>query len=118
VRDRAPLSRPEDPRDRRGHERGAAHGHRQAPRSLGPFADPSPSHFRHGYVTVAATVPGVGRHNLRVLPIVFAAIAALFFAQALVRLRRRGRADLAGWGRVALFAAGLGVTLFALAGPP
>ena len=51
------------------------------------------------------------------LPIVFAAIAALFFAQALVRLRRRGRADLAGWDRVALFAAGLGVTLFALVGP-
>ena len=34
-----------------------------------------------------------------------------------VRLRRRGRADLAGWDRVALFAAGLGVTLFALVGP-
>ena len=34
-----------------------------------------------------------------------------------MRLRRRGRADLAGWDRVALFAAGLGVTLFALIGP-
>ena len=30
VRDLAPLPRPEDPRDRRGHQRGAAHGHRQA----------------------------------------------------------------------------------------
>ena len=29
-RDLAPLPRPEDPRDRRGHERGAAHGHRAA----------------------------------------------------------------------------------------
>jgi putative membrane protein len=52
-----------------------------------------------------------------VLPIVFAAIAALLFAQAVVRLRRRGRADKAGWDRVALFAAGLGVSLFAVVGP-
>jgi putative copper resistance protein D len=52
-----------------------------------------------------------------VLPVVFAALAALLFAQAVVRLRRRGRADVAGWDRVALFAAGLGVTLFALVGP-
>ena len=34
VRDLAPLPRPEDPRDRRGHQRGAAHGHREAPRPL------------------------------------------------------------------------------------
>jgi cytochrome c oxidase assembly factor CtaG len=34
-----------------------------------------------------------------------------------VRLRRRGRPDLAGWDRVVLFGAGLGVTLFALIGP-
>jgi cytochrome c oxidase assembly factor CtaG len=52
-----------------------------------------------------------------VLPVIAAAVAALLFAQAVVRLRRRGRADLAGWDRVALFAAGLGVTLFALLGP-
>ncbi len=51
------------------------------------------------------------------LPLVFAAVAALLFAQAVVRLRRRGRADLAGWDRVALFAVGLAVTLFALVGP-
>ena len=31
--DLAPLPRPEDPRDRRGHERGAAHGDRPAPRA-------------------------------------------------------------------------------------
>jgi cytochrome c oxidase assembly factor CtaG len=52
-----------------------------------------------------------------VLPIVFAALAALLFLQAVVRLRRRGRADLAGWDRIAFFAAGLAVTLFALVGP-
>jgi cytochrome c oxidase assembly factor CtaG len=52
-----------------------------------------------------------------VLPVIFAALAALLFAQGVVRLRRRGRADLAGWDRVVLFALGLGVTLFALIGP-
>jgi putative membrane protein len=52
-----------------------------------------------------------------VIPVLAAAVAALLFAQAVVRLRRRGRADLAGWDRIALFAAGLGVTLFALIGP-
>jgi cytochrome c oxidase assembly factor CtaG len=52
-----------------------------------------------------------------VVPIVFAAIAAALFTQAVIRLRRRGRADLAGWDRVALFSAGLAVTLFALVGP-
>jgi len=51
------------------------------------------------------------------IPVIATAVAALLFAQAVVRLRRRGRADLAGWDRVALFAAGLGVTLFALIGP-
>jgi cytochrome c oxidase assembly factor CtaG len=52
-----------------------------------------------------------------VIPLIAAALAALLFAQAVVRLRRRGRPDLAGWDRVALFAAGLGVTVFALVGP-
>jgi cytochrome c oxidase assembly factor CtaG len=52
-----------------------------------------------------------------VIPVVAAVVAALLFAQAVVRLRRRGRADLAGWDRVALFAAGLGVSVFALVGP-
>src|SRR5439155_15551977 len=32
VRDLEAVPRPEDPRDRRGNERGAAHGDRQAPR--------------------------------------------------------------------------------------
>jgi cytochrome c oxidase assembly factor CtaG len=52
-----------------------------------------------------------------VIPVLAAAILALLFLQAVVRLRRRGRADLAGWDRVALFAAGLGLSLFALVGP-
>jgi putative membrane protein len=52
-----------------------------------------------------------------VIPIIAAAVAALLFVQGVVRLRRRGRADLAGWDRIALFALGLGVTLFALVGP-
>ena len=51
------------------------------------------------------------------VPIIAAAVAAALFVQAVVRLRRRGRADLAGWDRVALFAAGLGVSLFAVVGP-
>ena len=51
------------------------------------------------------------------IPIVAAAVAVLLFLQAVVRLRRRGRADLVGWDRVVLFALGLGVTVFALVGP-
>lgn len=51
------------------------------------------------------------------VPIVGAAVAAVLFLQAVVRLRRRGRADLAGWDRIALFAAGLALTVFALVGP-
>jgi putative membrane protein len=52
-----------------------------------------------------------------VIPLIATAVAALLFLQAVVRLRRRGRSDLAGWDRVALFVAGLAVTLFALVGP-
>jgi cytochrome c oxidase assembly factor CtaG len=52
-----------------------------------------------------------------VIPLIAAAVAALLFLQAVVRLRRRGRPDLAGWDRVVLFGAGLGITLFALIGP-
>jgi len=52
-----------------------------------------------------------------VVPVIAAAFAALLFLQAVVRLRRRGRADLAGWDRITLFALGLGLTLFALVGP-
>ena len=51
------------------------------------------------------------------VPVAAAALAALLFLQAVVRLRRRGRADLACWDRIALFATGLGLSVFALVGP-
>jgi cytochrome c oxidase assembly factor CtaG len=46
-----------------------------------------------------------------------AALAAALFARAVVRLRARGRRDLAGWDRVALFALGLAAVLAALVSP-
>jgi putative copper resistance protein D len=52
-----------------------------------------------------------------VVPVIAAAVAALLFLQGVVRLRCRGRADLAGWDRIAVFGAGLAATLFALIGP-
>jgi putative copper resistance protein D len=52
-----------------------------------------------------------------VVPVIATAVAALLFLQAVARLRRRGRRDLASWDRIALFTAGLTVTLFALVGP-
>jgi putative membrane protein len=51
------------------------------------------------------------------LPVVTAAVASVLFGQAVWRLRARGRADLAGWDRVALFALGLAVTFVALYSP-
>ena len=51
------------------------------------------------------------------IPVIAAAVAALLFLQGFVRLRRRGRRDLAGWDRIVFFGAGRGVTLFALIGP-
>ena len=51
------------------------------------------------------------------IPAVVAALVAALFAQAFVRLRRRGRADHAGWDRAALFAAALALALVALYGP-
>ena len=46
-----------------------------------------------------------------------AAVAALLFARAFLRLRRRGRADLAPWSRVALFACGLSALVLPLVTP-
>ena len=46
-----------------------------------------------------------------------AALAAALFVQGWLRLRRRGRPDLAGWSRAALFGAGLAVTVAALVTP-
>ena len=44
-------------------------------------------------------------------------VGAALFAQAVVRLRRRGRRDLAGWDRVVLFAAALALVWAALLSP-
>jgi len=52
-----------------------------------------------------------------VIPVALAAVAALLFAQGALRLRRRGRTDVAGWDRAALFGLGLAVTIAALVGP-
>ena len=46
-----------------------------------------------------------------------AAVAAVLFAQAFVRLRRRGRTDHAGWDRAALFAGGLALAVLPLVSP-
>jgi len=42
-----------------------------------------------------------------VVPLIAAAVACVLFGQAVARLRARGRADVAGWDRVGLFALGL-----------
>jgi cytochrome c oxidase assembly factor CtaG len=46
-----------------------------------------------------------------------AGLALALFAQAFWRLRRRDRADHAGWGRVALFTAAVALATFALVSP-
>src|SRR5690242_18941137 len=45
------------------------------------------------------------------------ALAAWRFTHGFLRLRRRGRVDLAGWDRAVLFAAGLALALLPLASP-
>lgn len=49
--------------------------------------------------------------------LVAAAAALALFAQAFVRLRRRGRRDHAGWSRALLFVAGVSVATLALCSP-
>jgi putative membrane protein len=49
--------------------------------------------------------------------VALAALAVVLFAQALVRLRRRGRSDLAGADRVLLSAAGLALAVLPLVSP-
>jgi putative membrane protein len=46
-----------------------------------------------------------------------ASLAALLFAQGWLRLRRRGRRDLASWGRALLFALGIAAALAGLVTP-
>ena len=52
-----------------------------------------------------------------VVAIAAAALAAAAFTQGFVRLRRRGRRDLAGWDRAALFALALVLGVLALSPP-
>jgi putative membrane protein len=49
--------------------------------------------------------------------VVASALALLLFAQAWLRLRRRGRRDHASWGRALVFGAGLAVLVLALCSP-
>lgn len=49
--------------------------------------------------------------------LVVAALACALFAQAFVRLRKRGRRDLAPWTRVPLFAAGVAISVLPLISP-
>jgi cytochrome c oxidase assembly factor CtaG len=51
------------------------------------------------------------------LVVATAALAAIAFARAFVRLRRRGRTDHAPWTRAVLFGAGLGLVVLALLSP-
>jgi cytochrome c oxidase assembly factor CtaG len=51
-----------------------------------------------------------------VLVVFLCLLGTALFAQAVIRLRRRGRTDLAGNGRIALFALGIALTLYALFG--
>ena len=46
-----------------------------------------------------------------------ATLALALFVQAFIRLRRRGRADFAGWGRAALFGLGLALSVLPLLSP-
>ncbi len=50
-------------------------------------------------------------------PVAAAVVGLALFAQAFLRLRRRGRADHAPWGRAVLFTAGVGLSVFPLVSP-
>ena len=99
VRDLAAVPRPEDPRDRRRHERGAAHGDRQAARAVGSRARRARSLER---AALGARAGGARR--------------LLFVHGWLAPSAPRPR-DLADWKRAALFASGLLVVLAGLLSP-
>lgn len=84
--------------------------------ALGVLALASPSAaLAHG-----AKVPASGLGSAwEAPPLVLAAagLALVLFGQAFWRLRRRGRADHAGWGRAALFAAAVALATLALVSP-
>jgi cytochrome c oxidase assembly factor CtaG len=69
----------------------------------------------HGDDVPVSKLGGAWEPALPVL--VAAAIALLLFAQAFVRLRRRGRKDHAAWSRAFLFSGGLAILTLALVSP-
>ena len=69
----------------------------------------------HGGEVPRSELAGAWRASWVVLAL--AALGAILFAHAVVRLRRRGRRDDAGWDRVVLFSAGLGLLVLALVSP-
>jgi cytochrome c oxidase assembly factor CtaG len=66
---------------------------------------------------VIALAHTAGQWQAPPLPLATAAVASALFAQAFVRLRRRGRKDHAPWSRVVLFAAGIAAATLALVSP-
>ncbi|MGI8421577.1 MAG: cytochrome c oxidase assembly protein, partial [Gaiellaceae bacterium] len=50
-------------------------------------------------------------------PLIGAAVALALYGHAFLRLRRRGRADHASWGRAALYGLGVGLSLLVLVSP-
>ena len=73
-----------------------------------------------GHLVRAATVPVedlVGAWEAAPAVIAAALVALALFFQGFRRLRRRGRADLASWGRAALFVLGVAVMTLALISP-
>lgn len=58
-----------------------------------------------------------GQWSVEPVPLVIAAIAMALFVHGFVRLRRRGRTDHASWGRLALFTAGVAVSVLPLVSP-
>src|SRR5262249_25385892 len=58
-----------------------------------------------------------GAWRLDPVPLALAALSLALFAQAFVRLRRRGRTDHAPWSRAALFVAAVAIGTLALVSP-
>lgn len=74
-----------------------------------------PPAWAHGGAVAREDLAGAWRPEP---PVVLAAVVALaLFAQAFVRLRRRGRRDHASWSRAGLFLAGIAAILLALVSP-
>ncbi|MDQ2983248.1 MAG: cytochrome c oxidase assembly protein [Actinomycetota bacterium] len=71
--------------------------------------------FAHGGEVPVSQLSGAWHAPLLLLAA--AALAGVLFAQAFLRLRRRGRSDRAGWDRPLLFALGLAVAVLPLVSP-